>query len=203
MSSPVQLMILLKKTILLIFLLLVSRAGFPSVQVAFIEAHWPDGRAVELGLNGRFFHVAIGIDGLWYDSFPNELVQGKQFLEFDESFALGEVLESKEIFLSGKDVQPYIGLAFDKTFSWDKEGCTYCSKFVADVLGIEPTRMDFEGKHWERAQVYKRGALGISPDELYDALISRGFHKIYDKYEGSIPYPDVEPAEELMCRKFL
>lgn len=194
----------IKFFIMMVFLL-VSEMGNSVVQVAFIEAYWPDGRVVEFGPGGRYFHVAIGIDGLWYDSFPNELVQGKQFLEFDESFTLGEVLENRAVDLTAKDMEPYLGLAFDKTFSWDKKGCTYCSKLVADVLGVPATRMDFEGKHWQGSEVYNKGGLGISPDELYEALISRGFVKVYDKVLGEIAYSSSEDEIKmgLQCRDIL
>jgi hypothetical protein len=62
-------------------------------------------------------------------------------------------------------VAPLIGLPFDPTFTWGRTDSTYCSRFVAELLNIPPQPLEHGNP----------GELGLSPDDLYRALLKLGF----------------------------
>ena len=158
-----------------LLLLMGSLSVKAQVRVAFFEAHYLDGSIVELTEGGQFYHVAIHIGGKWYHTSTKKGVTTMDGLHSLADIRLVEILENKDITLRYKDIKPYLGLKFDYTYSWDRPGTTYCSKFIAQLLEIPPKKMDFSTKHWERANTVDKQSLGVSPDYLFEKLIEQGF----------------------------
>lgn len=152
-----------------------SILAFSKVRVAFFEAYYRDGRRVELTTGGLYFHVAIEAGGKWYHTSPKEGVTTLTELKSQPGMRLVEVLEHEEIKITYKDIKPYLHQKFDYTYNWDSRETTYCSKFIAQLLDIKPKKMSFASPHWNLAKNLNRSGLGISPDDLFEALIHRGF----------------------------
>lgn len=194
----------MKTAVLALFFLLITQRSEATVRVAFFEGQWPNGRVIHLSPGEKFFHVAIKIDGLWYQSTPGKVVAPIKSFKVGAGMVLSEVLETSQLNLTAEDVEPFLGQEFDFTFSWASRVKTYCSKLVANILGIKPTGMTFRGRHWRGSKKLKRlrkNSMGISPDELYKALIQEGFIKVYDRYQPRV----LRPAKRsvLFCKELL
>ena len=78
-------------------------------------------------------------------------------------------------FISKNDYEKYYGLPYDSNYSWSDKAI-YCSELVAKILGIKPSPMRFDADIWGEDEP-RRGELGISPDEIYDAIINMGYEE--------------------------
>lgn len=160
----------------LIFLaLLQPLSAQAEITVAFIEARWPDGKLVQLEQHGRFYHVAISYKGGWLHAYPTK---GVERIEAHELSKVGYVAEY--ITLKGSpdlteaQVQKFLGKPFDRTYSWE-DGSYYCSELIAKILGLEPKPMDFPKDTWPESYWKYQGRPGISPDDVYQQLMSQGY----------------------------
>ena len=148
--------------------------------MAFFKGYDHKGQLLELLPNGQFFHVAIQIQNQWYHASTNNGVKSIYNLSSlsDESMYIHSMLESKDWDLTKQDIKPYIGLPFDYFYEWECENKTDCTKYIAHLLEVTPTRADFKGIHWSVGYGIQKGGLGISPDELYMKLKQKGFYNI-------------------------
>lgn len=170
----------MQRVIYVILLLLGSLSHFAAaVEVAFVEAY-KDGKMIQLEPGGRFYHVAIRVGHQWIHAHPHKGVDAVDDLELygHKFYYLHHDLIPEP---SRQWAQARLGMPFDRTYSWDNPGATYCTRFIAEYLGIQPQAMRFDGGHWRvpenvaRGELDSRGKQGLSPDELYAELVNRGF----------------------------
>jgi len=160
----------------LILLLSVSLQVLPrafAAEVVFIEVH-QNGHPLVLEPGGRFFHVAIRYNGKWLQAHPRGGVTlVKDIRPYGDKFV---VLRNTEI----ADPNPlpvflWLGKPFDYTYAWDNPEATYCSRLVAELLGVPPQPMSFAAEIWKNHFHKPEGEPGLSPDKLYKELLKRGF----------------------------
>ncbi len=163
--------------ILLTFLCVPALAA----RVVFIELH-KDGKPVELEPRGSFFHVAIRYKGMWLQAHS----QGGVTL-VDDIRPYGDVflvLENKDYpEPSDEFVKQWLGKPFDFGYTWDSPHSNYCSRLVAQVLGVPPQRMSFASAIWKDHYRKPLGKPGLSPDKLFHELLQRGFKAIPCQHE--------------------
>lgn len=136
-----------------------SCAPAHSTTVAFLEQRWPDGRLVQLEPGGRFSHTAIKIGRKWLHAYPStgvDLVYNIERYGDHVVYLRNDAYSSPTLW----QVQKWIGKPFDWAYRWAVENSTYCSRLVAELLHIPPR------------------SLGLSPDELYEELLKRGFKPV-------------------------
>ncbi len=144
------------------------------VKVVFVEVKGYGGRQVELEQNGRFAHVAISYKGNWLQSYPGH---GVELISYADLAKMGKLvmLKSKShVEPSDEFVEQVLGQSFDMNFSWESDSY-YCSKLVAKILDLTPTPMEFNTRAWPKSFQKLTGLLGISPDDVYEQLLDRGF----------------------------
>ncbi len=137
---------------------------------------------IELIPGGKYFHVAIQIEGIWYHASPYSGVERLESL-FDlskEGIFVSDVLEHMQNLVFFDDIKPYMGQGFDYMYDWECTDRTDCTKYVSKLLGIPPTLATFEGEHWQASYIKLDESLryGVSPDELYVALLKKGFYSV-------------------------
>ena len=144
-----------------------------SAQVVFIEVD-QNGQRIELEPGGRFFHVAIRYGEHWLQAHPHGGVSlVKDIKPYGHRFTY---LNNPAVPDPAREyVQRWLGKPFDFTYRWDNPEGNYCTRLVAESLGIPPQPMNFSAAIWERHFVRPQGEPGLSPDKLYAALIARGF----------------------------
>ncbi len=123
----------------------------------------------------RFFHVAISFQGKWLHSHPYWGVRLENSLE---EIQKGPVILLENLHhpsLSPEAVLPLLGRPFDRQMDWSSDDRLYCSELVAKLLNIPPSEMSFESPLWPKDLAKRRGSLGISPDEIYEALEEGAF----------------------------
>jgi hypothetical protein len=81
------------------------------------------------------------------------------------------------------DFAHWLGKGFDFTYSWTNAHATYCARLIAELLVIPPQPMQFKAEIWNN-HVYRDQAVGepgLSPDDIFRVLLSRGYRPvIYD-----------------------
>ncbi|MBL7665364.1 MAG: hypothetical protein JNM93_09535 [Bacteriovoracaceae bacterium] len=144
------------------------------VKVAFIKVYDKSFVPLKLERNSHFFHLAISYQDGWVHAHNFRGVEKiKHFKEMGfEHFTVTTLTAVQHPNLD-HEITKYIGKKFDRHFSWGGEEL-YCSELIARIFSIEPTPMSFDGEQWER-MLSSRGQLGISPDEVYEALSEQGF----------------------------
>jgi hypothetical protein len=142
--------------------------------VAFLELRDENGNTIQLEPGGRFGHVAIWLDGMWLHAHPERGV--------DLVFDIEEYGYDIEILVNNSwasptwhQAYPWLGKPFDMQYRWNCLDATYCSRLVAELLGVPPRPMEFKSEIWARHTHRAVGELGLSPDELYKDLLLRGF----------------------------
>jgi len=149
--------------------------AFPAfaAKVAFIEVDH-QGRRIELEPGGRFFHVAIRYKGFWLQAHPHGGVSlVKDIKPYGDRFTFLEKTDESEP--APEYVAKWLGKPFDYTYRWDHPAANYCTRLVAEALGVPPQPMDFSAAIWDRHFVRPQGEPGLSPDKLYVALLARGY----------------------------
>lgn len=146
-----------------------------AVDVIFIEQEHK-GQLVQLEPGGRFFHVAIRYQGAWLHAYPPAVAFTSNILQFGQRFVTlrNPYLPEPEY----RFVSSWLSKPFDQTYSWNNPLGTYCSRLVAEALGIAPKPMSFATEHWNPIRKGDEGQLGLSPDDLYAALIKMGFRPV-------------------------
>lgn len=150
--------------------------SFATIEVAFLESQTYLGRRVQLEPNGRFSHIAISYGGKWLHANP---LNGVEWVSQNELRKIGEItriiIVSQEAELSSERVSAFIGKPYDDLLTWDDEKM-YCSELVAKLLDLKPKPMLFDPTFWKgRGYDKVRGSLGLSPDDIFHQLISRGY----------------------------
>jgi hypothetical protein len=138
-----------------ILALIFSSIGFAKVQVAFFEYRTKDGQIYPIEIGGRLYHVAIQYKDKWLNAHP---FYGVQLV--DDVHQIGQLYSIIEIdreIPNGK-FNAELGKKFSLDDPWKNSKTSYCSKLVAQILDISPTKMKSR-KGW-----------GISPDDLYGIL---------------------------------
>lgn len=161
--------------ILIVALSVVGEFAEATIDVAFFRFRDARGQLVQLEPGGEFAHIAIRVGSRWLHARPYagvELVDDLRTIGSDWVVLVDD--RAKQIAQS--DIQKYLGLSYDSTFDWSDPDSSYCSKLVANILAIEPTAALFEAEHWRKRGIpTKADAVGISPDEIFHILRSRGF----------------------------
>lgn len=148
-----------------------------TTRVAFFEAYDHNGKVIRLLPESDYFHVAIQIEDVWYHTDQYEGVAVlKRLSDLGPQFKLKSLLASVDKALSTSAIEPFLKLPFNFYYDWDDPNTTYCSKLVANLLGVEPSVNLFESPYWSQAYGVKKGEKGISPDELFEKLSKNGFY---------------------------
>ena len=149
-----------------------SCASF-AAEVVFMEVH-KDGQVIQLEPNGRFYHVAIRYKDQWLHAHTHRGVDlVKHIKPYGDRFVL--VRNSSVPDPGPEFVTQWLGKPFDRGYHWDNPLATYCTRLIADFFGVEPQVMLFQAPHWAQHFTRHSREKGLSPDELYEALIARGF----------------------------
>lgn len=149
------------------------------LSVAFFSQRDHQGRIVQYEQGGRFSHVALSYRGRWLHVSTTNGVELIDSLEMIRGAEIAEILtDHRADELDAATVEKLLGLPYDTLFRWEDEGSTYCSKLAGTLLGIEPTPMTFTGNGWSFFRGLPRGQLGLSPEDVYAALIARGFKRL-------------------------
>lgn len=196
---------------LVFFTLINSEEAFATkpVRVAFFISYDSNDEIIELIPGGRFYHVAIQIEGDWYHASPTNGVEKIDNLIHlsEEHLYVVDVFESKvHDHLTINDMTPYLGQPFDYMYEWESEDKTDCTKFIAKLLGVSPTKTEFIGNHWSVSYGIKPGGLGLSPDELRLNLHKIGFYSLQNPAEFMESSESVEASAlhvELGCQSLL
>jgi hypothetical protein len=162
----------------ILFALFISMQAY-AVDVAFLEVHGKNGKPLQLEPGGRFMHVAIRYGGLWLQAHPQGGVNLVRDIEM-----YGDVIV---ILRDSRRPDPrlsafvsWLGKPFDYSYRWDNPAATYCTRMVAEVLGIKPLMMEFSSEHWKLHRSPNAGGLGLSPDDLYKILREDGWTEVED-----------------------
>ena len=171
------------KRLICLFIFLTSSQSLAVVRVAFYERVNNNGTPVELIPGERFYHVAVEVDGFWYDALPGRRVMARP-APLNAGMVVSLMLTHEDIVVPRERVRKYIGWEFDTSYSWTKSGGTYCSRLVANILfgfiDIIPTTMYFMGSHWKPFSSAPRGKKGVGIGQLLTSLQDAGFNIEYD-----------------------
>ncbi len=142
------------------------------IRVAFFR--FPDG---EVG--DRFYHVALEVTGplgkRWISAEPYWGVRVVDDLSKISHQPVVFLIQKKLADLRLENLSRYIGMPFDSDMDWQREDRMYCSKLIAKILQIAPTPMSFSDPRWPKHLQARVGAVGISPDEVFQSLQSLGY----------------------------
>lgn len=149
---------------------------FASIRVAFLEMKNVQGETVQLEAGGQFVHVAISYKDRWLHAYPPKGVEEITSEELEKIGRIKVILNRSDADpLTEKQVRKFLGKPYDWSFSWGNESI-YCAELVGKLLNIEPLPMTFSSAFWP--PIYRRiDGLGLSPDDLFKLLPSRGFEK--------------------------
>lgn len=170
----------MRTLVITLFLFLSATPARTEVEVAFLIRKKPDGRTLQFHPKGYgFYHVAVSYKGKWLHAHPDGGVQlTKDLASFGQVAAVLKHPKKKEP--SRHFVSKVLGKSYDPLFQWNNSHSFYCSKLLAQHFRLNPTLMQFEGDQWA-AYFLRFGFpqpprdVGISPDEVYDLLVERGF----------------------------
>lgn len=150
------------------------------VRVVFVEVQGYGGRQIQLEKDGRFAHVAISYKGQWLQALPQN---GVELVSYADLAKTGKLVMLKSRFdnePSDDFVTSVLGRPFEMRFSWDSDDY-YCSKLVGKILALEPHPMDFSSPVWPPSFKSLQGEPGLSPDDVYEQLIVRGYLHVSGK----------------------
>jgi hypothetical protein len=157
-----------------IFFILLPLTSIASVTVAFLEITTSEGQILQLEPGGRFAHSAISYHNLWLHVHP---YRGVELISREELEKIGKVTSLLELPDASEPseyfVREVLGRPYDRTFSWNSANF-YCAKLIGQILGISPEPMLFAASIWPLAFQTRRGDLGLSPDDLFRILVTRG-----------------------------
>ncbi len=161
------------KFILILFLL--PAYCFAGIDIAFLELRTYDGNVIQLEPNGQFAHIAISYQNKWLHSHPYRGVEIISTEALQKIGAIKTVITiSKISSLDESLVKSFLNKPYDSSFNWNNDK-SYCSELVAKLLNIKPQIMKFEATFWPKKFKNFGGQLGISPDDIFNFLKSRGY----------------------------
>lgn len=146
-----------------------------ALEIAFLRLQQRNGQLIYLEPGVPYSHVAISYRGQWLHTSP-----AKNRVEIVATLAeIGGV----EIILSNPDaaelqpaqVEPWLGLPYDREYDWSNNDKLYCTELVAKLLGIPPSPMAFDAFLWPAHYLTKNGLPGLSPSELFAELAIRNY----------------------------
>jgi hypothetical protein len=145
-----------------------------AAEVAFLEVYYPDGERVQLEQGGHFAHIAIKYGKMWLHAHPD---RGVDLVSDLHPFGIVRVILRNPSVPdpTAAQVERWLGKAFDYSFSWNHALATYCTRLVAEILGINPKPMSFMSGHWQYSRHKPIGQVGLSPDDLFAELLDRGY----------------------------
>ena len=186
---------------LFLFLFIVfSSFALARVEIAFIPMRTADGSIVQFEQGGRFAHVAVSFQGLWFHAHPRRGVElSRNLKDFGNEIVVltsDEYNEPTEAF-----VRSQLGKPFSYLKPWEDETYQYCSKLIAQAFGIPPTPMSFSGQSWKNRRDVPRGALGASADKLYRAFLAMGF-RVKSKSCASHLLPTADQVALVDAKRF-
>lgn len=148
-----------------------------SVKVAFLSERSADGRQIQYEYKGRFSHLAISFESFWLHVDPYWGVTLSDHLhnygDIEMILTHPQIKEPSLEF-----VDSVVGLPFNMFAQWDCSDSTYCSKFIGKFFSLKPLPMSFKSPDWQGIENLPRGQLGLSPDDVYQLLLDRGFAPI-------------------------
>ena len=161
------------KLLITLSILAFSLTTLAQTKIAFIEVRDKNGHLLQLEPEGRFAHMAISHQGKWLHAHPYRGVEivNTQDLEKIGTLVIVTVPNFNE--WSHKEIQALVGKPYNRSFDWHGDGF-YCSELVAKMMNIPPEPMTFEAPIWKGKG--NRGALGISPDDIYKRIFSSPYY---------------------------
>lgn len=158
------------KNILSIFLILFfvfQSQG--AVEVAFFQYIDQNGKVLSFEENGIFFHTAIKTKDGWLSAGIFGVRLDKDIKDVSANLAV--IIKNPNMkTITKTDYEKYLGLPFDREFKWNDQTSTYCSKLVANILGIEPQPLSNTSIKTDLGTIVFNDTVGISPDEIYKIL---------------------------------
>ena len=157
------------------FLITVPMYSFASIEVAFIEMRNSKNKVVQLEPGGQFAHLAISYQGKWLHSYPPNGVEVISQQELERIGTIKKiVIVSETDSVSVGTAENFLGKPYDASYSWSDDR-VYCAELVAKILKIEPQPMEFKSSFWPKQFKILKGNLGLSPDDIFKALITKGY----------------------------
>lgn len=145
------------------------------VKVAFMEFYDRQGNLIVLEPDGRFSHLALGVQSLqhhdtqWIHAHPWKGVIIDNWESLDSMGKVTTVLTIDTEILDVEQLNAMIGRPYDRNFLW-YDDAIYCSELIGKALGLKTNPMYFSMELWpERFQQFN-GLPGLSPDGAYQQL---------------------------------
>lgn len=157
------------KNCVFIVLFLLANVTYAEVSVGFLELRNWHGEVIQLEPDFAYAHVALKVNGSWIHAHPS---RGVEQLSESHLQKMGKIvfeIPLKDVHLSPKSLQKYLGLSYDAEFSWSDEKI-YCAELVAKLLGLAPSPMHFDLKYWDKYYLKYEGLPGSSPKKIYEKL---------------------------------
>lgn len=147
--------------------------------VALLEIY-ENGRLVQFEPDGQFGHCAIQVKHGWLHAHPRVGVQVTDDLS---SFGVNPEVWTNPAFAdpTPEQIARYLKMHFNYDLKWthDDDKTTYCSRLVGELLGLKPKAAYFMGPAFELSHVVPSfGEVGLSPDDVQEAIESLGFRRI-------------------------
>jgi len=168
-----------ERVIACVLLALLSHLGANSVQatlhVAFFKWVDTDGKLVQIEPDGKFGHVAIAYEDKWLHA---HVFRGVELADSLEKIGIVSEVLKLDIAapLTAEEIEPLLGLPYDRLYLWQNPEGTYCSKLVGKLLGLTPKPMSFSTSYWKQfKKLPPKDEPGLSPDDVYEALIKSGY----------------------------
>jgi len=164
-----------------VILILLITVQAQAADVAFLEVHGNDGKPIQLEPGGRFVHVAIRHGRRWLHAHSHRGVELIDNLtDYGDDIVILQNPRIPDPPFQAFD--SWVGKPFDFKYIWNNPLATYCTRLVAELLRVEPSVMTFDASAWKLHRYRAVGELGLSPDDLFEVLLERGFQPV-DKCE--------------------
>ncbi len=166
---------------ILTFVMLISPGSYAEVKIALFSTI--DTQTCELQSpwfaypDEQRYHAAIEVNNKWYQMQPmSGLTQAQSLSEILNEYnpvndnnkkRMVEVFINKNLNLPDINLRDYKEIKFDMFAGWDDKSSSHCSKFIANIMDIEPIMSSGSN-----------ASLNISPDDLFDIFTARGWKKV-------------------------
>ncbi len=170
------------KHLILIVVFFLINSAFANVEVKFVSYIKANG-SERLSTFKDFpkekrMHVAIKINGYWYEMIPkfgfykSEMFQAGKMPRTRKGpdgknyHLLVETLYNETLTLPDVNPEAYKYVKFDWYSRWDDPITSHCSKFVGQLLGLDPRKPQHTGAEGFFYPV----SFSLSPDDIFDIL---------------------------------